>query len=329
VVFEQLRRIFEPSGSRAGPSDPRLQAAVEQVVDGTDPRFRLIGGYRRRLAGPVATALAHIDALGDALPTAHPVDPQRYGSDPALRALLGSPERLRAVFSGSRPLHEFLAHPNNSGLEAALALLVARPRVRTVLGHELAGETIQRDVLREVMEFEDPQAVVPAPDETALRRRFRERLFNDLLEHALEEVVVLRGRGERLKERRRLLTAKHRALDGSERFGLQGERAGRGNLRQELETLEEELSALQSDPMGVEEFLDVVRGVLQGCPDYLHLEPVALCRNGVHTVQDPGGPDGAGRFTLWQVRYGKGRRLVVLPVCLTPALTRAVRHRSG
>lgn len=328
-VFEQLRRIFVPAGSRADPSDPRLQAAIEQVVEGTDPRFRLVRGYRKRLADPVAAALAHIDGLGAALPGPHPVEPARYGADPALRALLGSPERLRAVFAGSRPLRDFLRHPHNTSVRAAMALLVARRRVRTIFCHDLEGETLQRDVLQEVVEFEEPQAVVPAADEAGLRQRFRERLFNDLVEHALEAVVTLRGRGERLKERRRLLAAKLRALDGSERFGLQGELAGRGNLRPDLEALDEELAALQGDPMDLAEFLDVVRGVLEGCPDYLHMEPVALGCNGVHIVPGEGGTGGTERFTLSEVRYGKGRRLVVLPVRLGPALIDAVRHGSG
>ena len=329
IVFEQLRRIFEPAGARADPSEPRLQAAIEQVVDGTDPRFRMIGGYRRRLADPVATALAHIDALGEALPAPHTVDPDRYGGDPALRALLGSPERLRRVFAASRPLHDFLSHPNNTGLRGPVALLVARPRHRTILGHELQGETLQRDVLREVVEFEELQVAVPAADPEGLRQRFRERLFNDLLEHALEEVVTLRGRGERLKERRRLLAAKLRTLDGSERFGLQGELADRGDPRLRLEALDDELSALQSDPMGVEEFLDVVRGVLDGSPDYLHLETVAYRLEGVHTVADPGGREGDGGFILAQVQYGKGRRLALLPVRLEPGLTETVRGWTG
>ena len=321
-MFEQLRKIFDPA---LRGTDPAHRAAVEQVVDGTDPRFRMVAGYRRRLAVPLTHALGHIETLAARLPEARPVEPGRYGHDLRLRALLGSPERLRAVFAASRSLHAFLGHPRNAAARECLALLVCGWRRRTVMGHGFQGGTVQQDVLREVVEFPDPQVVVPAADDAALRQKVKERLLDDLLAHALMEVTSLRGKDARLDERRRLLAAKARTLTGTERFGLSGELAG-GDRRQQLEGLEGELAALHADPITVAEYLDLVCGVLEGAPASLRLEPVGFGYDGVHTV--PGPRDEAG-FTLHEVRYGKGRPLLVLPVQLTPPLIDRLRRGAG
>jgi hypothetical protein len=45
-----------------------IEMAIERTVDGTDPRLRLVPGYRKRLRAPVIHAIDHVVALVDDIP---------------------------------------------------------------------------------------------------------------------------------------------------------------------------------------------------------------------------------------------------------------------
>lgn len=331
-MFEELFRIFaEPSAGRRGTGS--AAAAVEQVVDGTDPRFRMVSRYRRKLGPAVAASLAFIDDLADRLPSAATVDPAGFGLEPRLRALFSSPEHLREVFCVSRPLRDFLAYPGNRGLGECCVLLTARRRQKTVLGVAMENDILQREVMRQAVYFDGYQVITPAAEEGGLRQKLKERLFNDLLEVALARMVAMRQRGERLESRRRLLRAKLRTLAGKDRFGVRGElsTSDLGTAQDpdgtaaELESIEAELSAVRANPATLEEYLEVVIEVIGAPQESLGLGEVSLRPGRTGIEPDDGGGAGDERFTVPEIRYEGNNRVVAVPLRLTPPLVDAVR----
>mgnify|MGYP000187484024 CR=1 FL=1 len=67
--------------SSDGPDQRLVEAAIERVVDATDPRLRAFPNYRKRLYAAVEFSLGHIQSLIDTLP--EPVETgRRPPSDP-------------------------------------------------------------------------------------------------------------------------------------------------------------------------------------------------------------------------------------------------------
>lgn len=83
--------------NRPGQYDPdRASAelidwAVDKAVTLTNPRLKLLSGYRQRLAPAVATTIAYLRAQATALPPVHPLSAAAWSGDPALRALFVAP----------------------------------------------------------------------------------------------------------------------------------------------------------------------------------------------------------------------------------------------
>jgi hypothetical protein len=77
-----LSSLFKPSGYEAGILDRELiEAATERAIDGTDPRLRALGNYRKRLHETVTLAAQHIIALVDGLPSPVEISRRAYGAD--------------------------------------------------------------------------------------------------------------------------------------------------------------------------------------------------------------------------------------------------------
>jgi hypothetical protein len=69
-----------------------LEQAIERAVDGTDPRLRLVPGYRKRLRQPVIRAIDQVIALVDGFAGPLTAGIDGYGNDSRLAALFASAE---------------------------------------------------------------------------------------------------------------------------------------------------------------------------------------------------------------------------------------------
>jgi hypothetical protein len=73
-----LQSIFGRGETVGRYPETLIEMTIERAVDGTDPRLRLLPGYRKRLREPVIHAIEQVVALVDAMPAPVPAGLEGY-----------------------------------------------------------------------------------------------------------------------------------------------------------------------------------------------------------------------------------------------------------
>ena len=144
-MFDLFQSIFRGGEQQGHYPESLIEAAIERAVDGTDPRLRALFGYRKQLRPPVIHAIDHVVELVDGIPAPLPAGRSDYNADPRLKALFASADRMQEVFGNDAALNEFRGG-SGKGAERVIALLLAERVEKNVLGMELAGDLLRRDV---------------------------------------------------------------------------------------------------------------------------------------------------------------------------------------
>lgn len=182
-----------------------LDAAIERTVERTDRRLRALGGYRRQLREPVARSMQHLIELVGQLPAANEISPVQYGNDPRLRAAFASPSHLGEVLARFQTVRDYLGCHSGVPPDQIFGLLIMSRQRRRVLGMELEGTLLKRDVLQTAVSFSDHRYIAPADTEQATRSELEKRAFDFLLERAAERIGEEKlQRGELLRSRQSL-----------------------------------------------------------------------------------------------------------------------------
>ena len=105
AVFSRRNTRFHGTG--CGP-EARL-AVVEQVVDATEPKIRMLRGYRERLEGAVAQALGYVDEMVSRIPGVLDINRANFMNDARVHAIFSSVDQLEDTFHQSDQLSDFLA----------------------------------------------------------------------------------------------------------------------------------------------------------------------------------------------------------------------------
>jgi len=159
----------------------RVDDAIEQVIDGIDPRLRMVGGYARTLRPAVERALAYADEACARIPGPLEFNRRSWSGDPTVHALFATAEDLRRVFSRNGAVKALFAQHHSSEVTHAYAVLGMALEERHVLGIEQDGDIIRRDVPQVNVSFGDHRVTHAAPDEEGLRRDLRQRALNELI----------------------------------------------------------------------------------------------------------------------------------------------------
>ena len=123
-----------------------LEMAIERAVDGTDSRLRLLPGYRKRLRKPVIQAIDHVIPLVDAIAAPVAAGRSEHGTEPRLAAMFASAEDMLDIFGRDTALADFLASPEGTACPRVTTLLLAERVERNILGMDLVGDQVRRDV---------------------------------------------------------------------------------------------------------------------------------------------------------------------------------------
>lgn len=259
-----------------------LHNAIEQVVDASEPRIRLIGNYREKLADPVEAALHHSGRVLQQLPAALALDGHAWANDPQVNAFFATAADVQTVLSEDAPIQAFFAESHAP--ECFALLLMVKQEVDT-FGTALDGEMLVREVRQIRVSFSQHHLFFPTASEAELRRELKQRMLVFLATRAQERINELRtGRGA-LEEQRRQLQAQLRAW----RMQGQGLRpllsstdtdARRlADLEQRLIRTEEDLVAARKQLGTLDDYLEQVRQVLSQPETYLRVQPLALRLN--------------------------------------------------
>ncbi|MGE5153103.1 MAG: hypothetical protein ACM3ST_03720, partial [Bdellovibrio bacteriovorus] len=179
-----------------------IEQAIERAVDGTDPRLRLVPGYRKRLRQPVIHAADQVIALVDRIQAPLSAGIDGYQNDYRLAALFASADEMLQVFSRDRALAAYLSTGEGRGAERVTALLLARREERNILGMDLVGDQVRRDVAQVSVSFSGHHLLDPRTSEEETRRFLKRRAFDHILALALSEITEARvERAERARQR--------------------------------------------------------------------------------------------------------------------------------
>ena len=245
-------------------------------MDGTDPRLRALSGYRKRLRAPIIHAIDHVVALVDSLPAPLPASRANFSGDARLSALFASAEHMREVFAGDTVLGEFRdRHPSG---EPVTALLLAERVEKNVLGMEVDGEMLKREVAQVAVNFRGQRLVDPDVSEAETRRQLKRRAGDHLLSMALLRITEVQGERVGLNRQRDLLRRKLSALQRGgwsfEETG--GDRPDPAAVQAELEDIEGQLTALGVSDRALSAHLDIVIELLEDAERQLWGEDIVL-----------------------------------------------------
>ena len=310
-MLERIKLLFHKDSSRGDqPDESVIVAAIENVVDGTDPRLRLIGSYQRKLRKAVTRALAYTHRLVETIPPPVKMGKKTFAKDPHVYAFFASTERLQEVFSHSIPLKKFFQRPENAALNECYALLAMEKQEKRIYGVELDGEIVKRDVPQIAINFSDHRLIASGATEVATRQELRERAFNYLVECALENILSLQSRKEELESQRSLLKVKLKMLQAEQR-GLEA-LAGQGVTEestmavteQKLVDIERELRESVADLRTLDGYLRRVNHVLHHPEDYLRLRLITLRLNRMGIKLDQSGSTQGEEIVLVEAKIG-------------------------
>jgi hypothetical protein len=246
-----------------------------------------------------------------------PASSKDFAGDARLTALFASAEHIREVYAGDRMLGEFCdRHPGGGQVTA---LLLAERVEKNVLGMELDGELIKRDVAQVAVNFCNHRLVDPDLTEAEARRLLKRRAFDHLLSLSLARIAEVQGERAGLNRQRDLLRRKLNALQhGGWSFDAAGaERPDPDKLQAELNDIETQMSALGVDDRALSAHLDIVAGVLAEAEKHLWCENIVLYLDRMNIQRDA--RDASARELRFQeLHNARGRQLVMLLITLDP-----------
>lgn len=295
-----------------------IEAAIERAVDGTDPRLRVLPGYRKRLREPVLRAADHVIGLVDAIPAPLPAGRAGHGAEPRLSAMFASAGDMLALFSRDRALGERLSGLDR-GAPQISALLLAERTERNVLGMDLVGESVHREVAQVAVSFVGHRLLDPRASTEELRQQLKRRAFDHLLTLALAQIAERRAERAELARQRDLLRSKLEALKrGGWTFEqTAADRPDEVSLVAELDGITRQLGALGADDQVLRAHLELVGELLADAERQLWAEEITLYLDAMNIQRDPSDPS-TRRIVLQELRNARGQRAVMLPLSIAP-----------
>jgi hypothetical protein len=314
-----FQSIFGRGETRGRYPEVLIELAIERAVDGTDSRLRLLPGYRKRLRAPVIQAIDHVVALVDGIPACVPAGRSEHGAEPRLAALFASAEEMLDIFGRDSELADFLSSHDASNGPRVTALLLAERVERNILGMDLVGDQVRRDVQQVAVSFTAHRLLDPRGDEAETRRQLKRRAFDHLLSLALTRIAEVRVERADLTRQRDLLRRKLTTLErGGWGFDApEGGHADPAALATELDAVTAQLEALGADEGVLGAHLEIVTDLLGEAVRQLWAEEITLYLDPMNIQRDAQNPS-ARRIVLQELHNARGRRVAMLPVSLAP-----------
>jgi len=318
-LFQSIFGLYGGGGEERGRyPESLIEMATERAVDGTDPRLRALSGYKKQLRLYSIQGIDQVGALVDSIRVPVPAGRNDFSADPRLMALFASADHMLEVYGSDAALNEFRASPAASA-EHVIALLLMERVEKNVLGMDMDGDMLRREVAQVAINFRSHRLLEPSANEADTRRQLKRRAFDHLLTLALTRIAEAQGERADLARQRDLL---RRKLSTLERGGWSFEavecaRPDPDALNAELQEIETELTKLGDDSGALQARLDIVVDVLGQAGRQLWIEDRVMHLDRMNIQRDTQDAS-AQRVALQELINARGRRLAVLLVSLAP-----------
>ena len=256
-----------------------LDRAIERVIDGTDHRIRAVPGYKRKLYRSILKALEYVDNLMEQVPSPIDLDSDQFVFDPHLRIFFPTKHGMEQVFRQSSELKEYFTDAQHVRESESYALLCMRESEENVLGMELEGDQVIKDVKQTRVSFTNHRIYAPAQSESAARRELKCCIFEGLVDNALARISALRKHRQALEAEQQILSSRLRSHKPTLLFVKDAQAPRPGSVEaqseaQQLETIERELTELGY--VTPETCLNLVNEILSEPEQFVNLHNVSI-----------------------------------------------------
>lgn len=300
-------------GARLGDDDRVSEAdverAIEMVVEHTDPRLRMLSGYKRKLRKPVLRSLLYLNQLTDRLPGPVEVNRKAYGTDPQVNALFASVDGLRDVFSLSETVRAHVdANPGREDLYGTLGMFRSE---RGVFGMEMIKGVLRKGVAQTAVNFSGHWVGVACNSVAEVKESAKWRGLESLCISALERISAVQAETRELREQKVLLEARLRQfkakgggldpVSGTDAEATDDAEAIRRRLAENATQLQQLSASLET----LDGYLRQVTKVLAHPSRYLRVKPYAVSVNRMGIKTEAGGERGGSKVVtahVWRPR---------------------------
>lgn len=215
-----LKHLFSHDGKK---DTPELLSAIERAVSGVEPLLKQQSGYPENYRKPVIHALEYARSLAASLPGPVAVDRESYARDAFVHALFPSLDSVTEAFCASLALQDYLREFPATG--ELYALMGMRRYEKSMVGMDLSGQTIQRDVVHRVVYFTSHTLEDPAPSEQQARDRIAMSFFDGLVGKVKKRVEERKQGKQSQQLKKDMLMARLRTATDQDRAFLEEELA--------------------------------------------------------------------------------------------------------
>jgi len=283
-----------------------FDALLEDVVQGTDARIRLVPGYRKKLQDAIGASLEFTDFVVEHIPRAIEMSRRTFVSDPYVNAFFANIADMQSVFMQSSEIRDFLEEHRNDTPAECCSLLCMHMSEKTVTGMEISGDVVHKDVLQKAVNFSDHRVYSPASSEPATREGLKQCLFTGLVNNALDRIMQLKLENHRLQSERSMLHARLRHLrQKAER--AEHDAAPVIEIMNAIEETSKRLknvedAMLRISPASPQESLELINTVFQRPDEFIQTREFQLRLNKMGIKIDASSREPCNDITLTEVR---------------------------
>lgn len=254
---------------------PELLPAIERAVSGVEPLLKQISGYPNSYRKPVAIALEYAHSLADSMPGPVVVNRESYAKDAFVHALFPAVDFLMEALCSSVALQDY--QRDFPASDELYALMGMRRHEKTVVGMELSGQTIQRDVVQKAVYFTNHTIENPAPSERQARDQVAWSFFDSLVGKVKKRVGLRKQAKQSQLQERDMLMARLRTANAQAKPALEEE------LTKLLSNMQSTISSLE-----LSNYMEDFDAVLLNPEQYLRLvqTPIILDSMGIRRDSD-------------------------------------------
>lgn len=243
--------------------DPELLPAIERAVTIVEPRLKQTRKYPNAYRKPILSALKYAHNMALSVPGPVMADLESYAKDAYVHAIFPSMDVVSEAFRTSRAMQDYL-HAHTSTAEI-YALMGMRRHEKTMMGMELSGQVIHRDVPQHVIYFSSHTIENPASSETQAREQIAWAFFDSLVKQVTKRVALRKQEIESQQQEKDILMARLRASSAEERPAMEADLSGL-------------LSRMQATTKALDlhNYLDDFKAVLLNPEQYLRLDQLSM-----------------------------------------------------
>jgi hypothetical protein len=289
--------------NRGGDRDATELSAIDRAVSAVEPLLKHTDGYPENFREPVANALAYAHSLAAGIPGPVAVDRESYASDKFIHIVFPSLDSVTEAIFSSLALQDYLRDFPDS--DELYALMGMRRFEKNIVGMELSGQTIQRDVVQKVVYFTSHTLENPAPSEQQAREQVAASFFDSLVGNVKKRIEGRKKDKQSQLTERDLLMARLRTASAMDKPALE-------------ERLEKLLGSIQSAITSLElgNYIGDFESVLLNPEQYLRLNQTLISLDNMGIRREGNDPGRSDQFMFNElVGYDRRDWIVTMVRC--------------